>query len=299
MTATNTTPQGTAAPQAPAASSASPTPANGAPQTPKPAETAAAPAQPAAPAKPALDTKAIVENRKLKMELEQLRKAGEATAPQLALLKKLQDPKTRYEAAGELGLKYEEWTQKQLESLRDKREDEGLKLPPEAQEKLDRLEAAEKAREEAAAKEQQRQARAQHVAAANEFVKINAEALPLISAFGAGEALMEAYAADAKKSGPRDEMEFAQEYEAMLETTIERNLTAILATGKGKTLIQRLLGTPTAPNPTANPKQADPKAAAPTTRALTNGHSSETPPATDPRTLPAPVLQKRAARHFE
>jgi hypothetical protein len=85
----------------------------------------------------------------------------------------------------------------------------------------------------------------------------------------------------------------------MLETTIERNLTAILATGKGKTLIQRLLGTPTAPNPTANPKQADPKAAAPTTRALTNGHSSETPPATDPRTLPAPVLQKRAARHFE
>jgi hypothetical protein len=297
MTATNTTPQGSAAPQAPAASSASPTPANGAPQTPKPAETPAA--QPAAPAKPALDTKAIVENRKLKMELEQLRKAREAEAADVALAKKIRDPKTRYEAAQEAGLDYSEWTQKQLESLRDKKEDEGAKLPPEAQAALDELKADKKAREEAAAKEQQSQARAGAVAAANEFVKQNAETLPLISAFGAGEALMEAYAADAKKSGPRDEMEFAQEYEAMLETTIERNLTAIIATGKGKTLIQRLLGTPTAPNPTANPKQADPKAAAPTTRALTNGHSSETPPATDPRTLPAPVLQKRAARHFE
>lgn len=290
-------PQGTSAPAAPTTPAAAPStsaPAATPPQTP------AAPAAP--PAKPPLSQEAraaIIENAKLKQELKKREESGKATAADLELLAKLRNPKTRYEVVKDL-VPYEEYTQHILGTL-GKNEPEPLKLPPEVAEKLklvDDIEAERKASKEAAEREAQSKAFTEKVGHVTKYITDNAETLPMTAALGQGESFLRAFLAETEASGgvPPDDTEFASRYEKQLADTVEKQLTAIAASSSGKALLQRLLGAPAAPT-TANPKPSEPTAGgARSPRAVTNGLSSETPPAKDPRALPEDELRKRAAR---
>ena len=282
-----------AASQTPSAP-ASTAPASTAPVT-TPTGTAAPGTPPVVPAKPPLDTRTLSENRQLKEKLKQYEAREKELAPKIALLERIKDPAQRWKVAEEeLGLSYEEYTQHKLGSLRDAKP--VAELSPEQQAKLDRLDAAEKAREEKAAKETQSAQRQTAVEAANRFVEQNAERWPFTKAFNAGEALLDAFTRESQKRGEEpDQTEFGDTHEADLEKAIERNLTAVIATSKGKALVQRLLGIEPPASTTASPKQTG-LGTGTKPRAVTNGHSSESGAPPDLRKLSDKELRERAMK---
>jgi hypothetical protein len=302
MTTPNTTPAAPqAAPSAPATTpttpAASPAPTGATSQGTAPA--APAPQTPAAPAKPPVDTKALIELRKLQKRNQELETQAKANAKAAETLQRIQDPKTRWEAAQDLGLSYQEYTQHVLGTL-GKSEPEPVALPPEIAERLakvDALEAKAKAEEEAKAKADSDKQFQSHVETVKQYITGNAEQLPMTAALGVHESFLRQFLAETQQNEgvPPDDAEFAARFEKQLATTVETQLTAIAASSKGKALLQRLLGvtTPT----TANPTQPE-TAPARTPRNATNGLSAETPPAVDPRTLTPEELRKRASRHF-
>lgn len=301
-TPVSSTPASTQAPSAPAAPAQ---PASNALADKPAAAPAAAPetaAQPAA--KPPLsegERRAIVEATKAKREAAELRKSNEAGAKAIEILNRIKDPQKKWEAASELGLTYEEHTQYVLGSIGKKQPEAApLELPPEVVEKLklvDEIEAERKTTKEAAAAAEQKRVYDEKVETVKGYVERNAETMPITLALGSHEDMLRAFLAETQANDgvPPDDQDFAARYEKRLADTVEKQLTAIAASSKGKALLQRLLGVESATP--ANPKQPDPKAA-PKTRAITNGLSAEAPPAADPRKLPPAELQKRAARHF-
>jgi len=289
---TSAAPAPQAAPQAPATAPAS-APATG--------EPAAAPAQqaPAAPPKPPVDTKALIELRRVQKRNAELEAQAKAREKDLAALERVRDPKTRYEAAKDLGFDYAEWTNLQLQSLGQK-EPEAVALPPEVEAKLKLVDEL-KAERDAALEARQREegtARFQgHVETVKAFVTQHAEHLPMTASLGRHEDFLRQYLAETERNEgvPPDDADFAVRYENNLASTVEKQLEAIAASSKGKALLQRLLGVNTTP-PTASPTQPAQNGAR--TRSMTNGLSAETPPAVDPSTLSPDQLRKRAMRHL-
>lgn len=301
MTTDNAAPQAAATPApstaTPVAAPAATTPA---PDGQKPPETPAA--TPAAPVKPPLDTKALVEKRRLEKRVAELEAANKEAAEAVAFIKRIKDPKERFAAAKEAGLTYEEYTNYVLADMGKKTpEAEPVALPPEVVEKLklvDEIQAERQKTKETAEQEAARKAFAEKVDVVKKYVGERVESLPMISALGAHEAFLQAFLAEtqANEGIPPDDEDFAARYEKQLADTVEKQLAAIAATSKGKALIQRLLAPPAeaAPEPTASPKQDGSPAPRNQPRSVTNALSTETSAPVDLSKLSDKELRKRA-----
>lgn len=285
------------APQAaPAAPAASPAPASTPEGTAAPA---AAPQAPAAPPKPPVDTKALIELRRVQKRNAELEATMKAREKDLAALERIKDPKTRYQAAADLGFSYQEWTELQLREIGAK-QPEPVALPPEVEEKLrlvEELKAERDAAREAAQRKEGEQRFSGHVETVKTFITQHAEHLPMTASLGRHEDFLRQYLAETERNEgvPPDDADFAVRYEQHLASTVEKQLEAIAASSKGKALLQRLLGVQTPPP--ASPAQT-PGSGTRSPRGLSNGLSAETPPAVDPSTLSAAELRKRAMRHL-
>jgi hypothetical protein len=281
--ATEATPQAAA----PAVVTGTPAPAAEAP----PAATPAV----AAPAKPPIDTRMLVAQRKLERELKEAREETARLKKDSEQLARIKDPKQRWDAAKELGLTYEEYTNHVLGGLADdKGESKKLELPPEIQAQLDDMKAIKErdAQREAQRLEQEQSEQARNASeGARLFFEKNAEKYPLIAALGHHDSVMRAFLAKARENEgvPPDDHEFAAEQEAHIERTALAQLTKLAGTSKGKAMLASLLTTQASP---ASPTAPGVKGAA---RTLTNDLSAETTGDVDPKTITDErVLRRRA-----
>jgi hypothetical protein len=244
-----------------------------------PAATTAAPAEPAAPAAgPKVPTLAELElaNRKLVRELQQLKQSGDATKADLELLAALRDPSKRWDALSKVGVSYDDWTQQVLAQAGVKPPDaepvhpEVAKLRAELDELKGKHTTAEQAAQQAIAERDH----SRRVEFARKVVVDGGDKYALTAALGREadlllehERLVREEAIDAP-----DPQLVAGNVEKLHEGALRKQLTALIATPKGKALLVELLGVqPQAAAPAA-PPEAKPPAAPPVPN---NGHSSE------------------------
>jgi hypothetical protein len=198
----------------------------------------------------------VTRNRELETELARTKKEQEARKADLDLIAKIKDPKQRYAALEEIGGSYEEYTQLKLAGLRDAKEGDGdaIKLPPEVEARLKKLDDIEKRfndedkSKQTQQQQQQRENSRQYVR--ENLFKAGGEKYELSAALDSSDSVIELFNMRREQQGyDPDEHAVAAEIEQLNEKSITTQVSALVKTRKGRALLQRLL-TENQPAPT-------------------------------------------------
>lgn len=248
-------------------------PAGSPPAAPAPSAEPAATEPPKGPSVAQLAT----QNRQLARQLAEMRAQLDGGKGDVELITALRsaDPAKRFDALSKLGVKYDEWTQHQLQAAGVATEAPPDETPRERElrERLAALEGKHTEAEQAVQRANAEREQARRIEYARSIITEGGEKYALTAALGRHGDLLHEHERMVREEAldKPDPHVVAANVEKLHEQALRKQIGALIATAKGKAMIAELLGVSAAPASEGDPKPPAPTNALSAERGASSG----------------------------